>query len=657
MGILPTKAQSIDDPLEAHGFVLLGPEKPIVLLALDWCEVRNGAYDQWRSALAAAAGTDRERVLVSCLHQHDAPVADSGAQALLDTVGLAGELYDTAFHAACIERVVRALAESLKSPQPVTHLGIGQAKVVQVASSRRVVLQDGRVTWDRYSASGGDPLHRQAPEGEIDPYLKTISFWRGEQPLLALHSYATHPMSYYGRGGVSADFVGLARRRRSMDQPQTPQIYVTGCSGDVTAGKYNDGTPLMRQVLADRIYQAMKQSWAATERFRLESFVFRSASLELPFHEGKEFTRQALERTLADERAKTADRILAAMALSSLDRIAHGQKIDLPCIDLGRAKIVLFPGEAFVGYQLMTQRMAPDSFVLTIGYGECWPGYIPTDAAFRDRFRHGWRWAGPGSEQLIRDALQKVLHEDPLQSEAATDLWLVSSDGHRTLPLAGADKPYGRVFNDQFYGRVAFSPDGRRLAFIADDGRAQRTPEELAADLYVVRSDQGEGYTGYGTAQVWVAELEPEQANRAAKSIRRLTDDDIWYGDPQWSPDGRTLYCHANKSGDVEAVRYSINKNFDIWAIDVASGEQRQVTSGPGPEVSPRVSPDGSRLAMSRPVAATRGRDAAAQPHQLRRPHRDADLDLALARRSPLPLADGPDVLSRLHSLISGRSS
>ncbi|HET6881818.1 MAG TPA: S9 family peptidase [Pirellulales bacterium] len=184
----------------------------------------------------------------------------------------------------------------------------------------------------------------------------------------------------------------------------------------------------------------------------------------------------------------------------------------------------------------------------------------------------------------------------PPQSEPATDVWLVSADGRRTLPLAGSEKPYGRVFNDQFYGRVAFSPDGRRLAFIADDGRDERTPDELAADVYVVRRDQGEGFTGYGTAQVWMAELNPQADEYAANSVRRLTDDDIWYGDPQWSADGRTLYCHANKSGDVEAVRYSINKNFDIWAIDVASGEQRQVTSGPGPEVSPRVSPDGSRL-------------------------------------------------------------
>ena len=59
-------------------------------------------------------------------------------------------------------------------------------------------------------------------------------------------------MSYYGKGGVSADFIGLARRRRQEDLPGVFQIYVSGCSGNITAGKYNDGAPENRAVLADR---------------------------------------------------------------------------------------------------------------------------------------------------------------------------------------------------------------------------------------------------------------------------------------------------------------------------------------------------------------------------------------------------------------------
>jgi hypothetical protein len=410
MGILPTKARTIEDPLEARGFALLGPDKPIVLLALDWCELRNGAYDQWREALAKAAGTTRERVLVCCLHQHDAPVCDAGAQALLDSVGLEKELYDPEFHADCIDRLTEALTDALKSPRPVTHIGLGEATVEQVGSSRRVIHPDGRIDYDRYSASGRDPFHSSAPDGEIDPQLKTLSLWDGQTPVVALHMYATHPMSHYGRGGASADFVGLARRRWSRDEPRVFPIYVSGCSGDVTAGKYNDGTPAMRPLLAERMYQAMKSAWEATRRYPLPEIDFRKTTVALPFHGGPEFTREALTRTLNDANAKVADRILAAMSLSSRDRIDRGQPIDLPCIDFGPAQIVLWPGESFVGYQLMAQRMRPDSFVLSIGYGECWPGYIPTKTAFDEGFNHDWRWVAPGCEERLRTALQSVLH-------------------------------------------------------------------------------------------------------------------------------------------------------------------------------------------------------------------------------------------------------
>ena len=45
-GIRP--AERIDDPLFAHGFVLLGAGKPVVVAAIDWCEIRNDAYQRWR---------------------------------------------------------------------------------------------------------------------------------------------------------------------------------------------------------------------------------------------------------------------------------------------------------------------------------------------------------------------------------------------------------------------------------------------------------------------------------------------------------------------------------------------------------------------------------------------------------------------------------
>ncbi|MCI0461989.1 MAG: S9 family peptidase [Gemmataceae bacterium] len=190
----------------------------------------------------------------------------------------------------------------------------------------------------------------------------------------------------------------------------------------------------------------------------------------------------------------------------------------------------------------------------------------------------------------------KQIPPTPPQSDPATDIWLIPAAGGPVIPLAGPEKPYGRVFNDGFYGRLAFSPDSRRLAFVAE-GKDPRTPEEIANEVEIVRPDQGEGYTSYGASQVWVAHLDERPGRWLATRIERLTRDDAWYGDPQWSPDGQLLVVHANRTTDRESVRYSINKNFDLWAIDPATKEIRQLTSGPGPEVSPRFSPDGKRIA------------------------------------------------------------
>src|SRR5688572_1554556 len=103
-------AKQIVDPLFAKGFVLLaGPDggaaEPIVVVALDWCQCNNDSYDRWREVLAAAAGTSRQRVMLAAVHQHDAPICDLRAQAILDAVGLQRSLCDAAFHERAVRRV------------------------------------------------------------------------------------------------------------------------------------------------------------------------------------------------------------------------------------------------------------------------------------------------------------------------------------------------------------------------------------------------------------------------------------------------------------------------------------------------------------------------------------------------------------------------
>lgn len=403
-GISPSK--EIVDPLYAHGVVLLGPEKPLVFLAVDWCEIRNDAYDHWRKTMAEVAGTTPDRVLLASVHQHDAPVVDYEAQRILDGVGLEKSLCDVAFAKECVARVAEAMKKALESPTPVTHYGIGVGKVEGVCSNRRVVLPDGTVTYGRGSATA-DPALRALPEGTIDPFLRTLSFWNGDKPVAAISAYSTHPMSYYGKGGVSADFPGMARAKRQAETPDVFQMYFTGCSGDTTAGKFNDGNPANRPVLADKIYNGMVKAWENTQRYPLQTVAFRVSPLNLVPKSFGGYTQEDALKTVADPNVKTFDRNLAAMALSYRKRVDAGEPIDVPVADFGKAKFVILPGESFVQYQIIAQGLSPAAPVVTAGFGECAPGYIPTALASTEGYNsESWCWVNPGAEPLIAEALR-----------------------------------------------------------------------------------------------------------------------------------------------------------------------------------------------------------------------------------------------------------
>lgn len=184
----------------------------------------------------------------------------------------------------------------------------------------------------------------------------------------------------------------------------------------------------------------------------------------------------------------------------------------------------------------------------------------------------------------------------PPYTDTAADIWLIPTTGGAAVPLAGPGKPYGRVITDRFYGRVCFSPDGKRLMFVADEGKDPRTEQERRNNVLIVREDQGEGYEGYDPTQVWVADLLETPGEVAASHVSRITPGDFWYGDPQWSPDGSFVVVHANRTPEQESVRYSINHNYDLWKITLNDNRLTQLTKGPGPEFSPRISPDGKRL-------------------------------------------------------------
>ena len=181
--------------LRAKGIVIFGAGLPIVLCSVDWIGIANEGQDEFKHALANAAGTIPERIAVHTIHQHDAYWCDFGAERILKEAGLDPLCFEGTFAREVIKRLETAVRNSLNSSQPVTHIGLGKAQVFKVASNRRILGPDGKVRATRYTSTA-DPALRAEPEGVIDPIVSLISFWNAEKPVAVLSYYATHPQSY-----------------------------------------------------------------------------------------------------------------------------------------------------------------------------------------------------------------------------------------------------------------------------------------------------------------------------------------------------------------------------------------------------------------------------------------------------------------------------
>lgn len=405
MGVIEP-AREIVAPLSARGIVIIGAGKPLVLAAVDWIGIANSGHEQWRKALADAAHTTPDRVTVHTLHPHDTPGYDPDAERLLAGQGLAGRIYDIAFAGQALERVARALTGAMARPQPVTHISLGQARVQQVASNRRILGPDGKVKYVRYS-SCRDPKVRAEPEGVIDPLVRSIGFWDQDRPVAVLTYYATHPQSYYGKGGVNPDFVGMARASREQAVPAAMHIHFDGAGGNVAAGKYNDGSPAMRPVLAGRLAEGMRKAWESSVKHPLDArdIGWRTVNVVLPPAERLR-DRAAIEKALTDSNSDMRTRLRAACELAWLD---CGHRAELSCLRLGPARVLHMPGELFVEYQLAAAQMRPGSMVAMAAYADYSPGYIGT----RISYSQGGYETGPASRTApeVEDVLMRAMRE------------------------------------------------------------------------------------------------------------------------------------------------------------------------------------------------------------------------------------------------------
>jgi hypothetical protein len=399
---------AVDDPLEAIGVVILGADAPIVLCAVDWTGILNSAYRKWCETIATAVGTTPDRVAVQCVHQHDAIFACLDTQALLAKYAELPSTVDVEFLNRTMDAVAAAAKESLKSARLLTHIALGEAKVDRVAGNRRLPGPDGKLMPMRGSSSK-NPEHKTAPEGLIDPLLKTVALYDGDQKVAACHYYACHPMSHYGQGRVSADFCGLARRKRQQEDATCTHLYFNGCGGNIAAGKYNDGSPEMRPILSGRIYDAIVAAEKTLSPRPVSSIGWRTQDVLLS-PDSTKWNADDLAAQVADSKRNVVDRNRPAFTLAYLQRCERKEPITLSALHVNNASLIHLPSECFIEYQLHAQKEAADRFVACAAYGDGGPWYIPTREAFpQGGYEVSVAWCGPSVEDELWSGIAKIL--------------------------------------------------------------------------------------------------------------------------------------------------------------------------------------------------------------------------------------------------------
>ncbi len=397
--------KTVEDPLAAKGVVLECDGQRVVLCSVDWCGLCNGSHRLFAGKIAAAAEVPLSQVALHCIHQHTAPYTDGDAQELLNATENPPKYVDAAFVEQVSDRLAAAVREACGRWEPFDQVGIGVGRVEQVAATRRVKTEDGKIRV-RYSACK-DPGLRAMPEGNIDPVLKTITLARAGKPLVRMHYYAVHPQSFYGDARVSADFPGHAREALQRKEGVF-QIYFTGCAGDVTAGKYNDGAPEARTRLTQRLSAGMEAAVAGTKLAPVGQCRWDATEVSLPPRTDPPWNEPESLKKIGNTALPGAVRARAACCVASARRADRPYAV--AALTLGPATILHLPSECLIEYQHYAQRSRSDRFVAVAAYGDLGPGYVCPASAFEEGgYEPTASHVAPASEAILKAAIDRVL--------------------------------------------------------------------------------------------------------------------------------------------------------------------------------------------------------------------------------------------------------
>jgi dipeptidyl aminopeptidase/acylaminoacyl peptidase len=195
---------------------------------------------------------------------------------------------------------------------------------------------------------------------------------------------------------------------------------------------------------------------------------------------------------------------------------------------------------------------------------------------------------GDSSPRWSPDGTQLVFVSD--RDKPKSQLYLIPADGGEARPLTKLEEG---GFQDPVW-----SPDGNKIAFLyratpepyREAAKKEREEKGFSSPVRVhsklfYRLD-GFGYWDNSFWQLWVVDV-------ATGEAKQLTDEPRSFASPVWSPDGSTIAFIANRREDDD-----LEPNYeDIWTVPAEGGEIHKVEAPDGPKYGLAWSPDGRWLA------------------------------------------------------------
>ena len=238
---------------------------------------------------------------------------------------------------------------------------------------------------------------------------------------------------------------------------------------------------------------------------------------------------------------------------------------------------------------------ADENWQLWVACGDLAEAIQVTDVSARDSAYPVW---SPDGSRIAFDSDRD--DPNPGEGTAINDVFTMEPDGSGVIRLTDG---VGTSTDP------AYSPDGSLIAFASDRGRypaKQGIYVMNAADGSKVRRvtslppaasvDYAPRFSPDGTRLVFTREVDEASADAAlyvvnldGSGLRRVTSDDVYPGDADWSPDGQRI------------VFEDLQSQFgSVWIVGSDGSNLRNVTAtASGGFADPVWSPDGSLILVS----------------------------------------------------------